>query len=245
MTVWNPFEIFVLLSIRPFPVEWTADMVYGHFHRMTCWPGGGSSVDPTELRRLAGRTGIALGILEKDQALTLVLGFLARESCARDLAFKGGTALSKTYFEGYRLSEDLDFTAVRDVSDDVSDAAPRLLDAGRRAGVRLARVERVPGGKSGRTLKIRYEDMNLHPNHVLVQLSLREGVALDSDLVEAKLGWWKKGMAFRPDELGPRMDRIGATWRRDLEPLLGQVPPFEAVAGTMRSRLRKVRAGRA
>ncbi|HYS72423.1 MAG TPA: nucleotidyl transferase AbiEii/AbiGii toxin family protein [Thermoplasmata archaeon] len=260
-------------------------------------------MDPTELRRLAGRTGTALGILEKDQALTLVLGVLAQEPCARDLAFKGGTALSKTYFEGYRFSEALDFTAMRDVSDDVSDAAPRLLDAGRRAGVRLARVERVPGGKSGRTLKVRYEDMNLHPNHVLVQLSLREkvllpaeprpiydpyrvvprdarmptmdlreiaaekvrslfmrsqardlydlwfllreGVALDSDLVEAKLGWWKKGMAFRPDELGPRIDRIGATWRRDLEPLLGQVPPFEAVAGTMRSRLRKVRAGRA
>ncbi len=123
-------------------------------------------MDPTELRRLAGRTGIALGILEKDQALTLVLGFLARESCARDLAFKGGTALSKTYFEGYRLSEDLDFTAVRDVSDDISEAAPRLLEAGRRAGVRLARVERVPGGRSGRTLKVRYEDMNLHPNHL-------------------------------------------------------------------------------
>ncbi len=58
-------------------------------------------MDPTELRRLAGRTGTALGILEKDQALTLVLGVLAREPCARDLAFKGGTALSKMYFEGY------------------------------------------------------------------------------------------------------------------------------------------------
>ncbi len=259
-------------------------------------------MDPTELRRLAGRTGTALGILEKDQALTLVLGVLAREPCARDLAFKGGTALSKMYFEGYRFSEDLDFTAVRDVSDDISEAAPRLLEAGRRAGVRLARVERVPGGRSGRTLKVRYEDMNLHPNHVLVQLSLREqvllpaeprpihdpyrvvprdarmrtmdlreiaaekirslfmrsqardlydlwfllrkGVAVDSDVVEAKLGGRKNGMAFRPDEVGPRIDRIGATWRRDLEPLLEQVPPFEAVADTVRSRLRKVHADR-
>ena len=74
---------------------------------------------------------------------------------------------------------------------------------------------------------------------------LREGVAVDSDVVEAKLGGWKNGMAFRPDEVGPRIDRIGATWRRDLEPLLGQVPPFEAVAGEVRSRLRKVHAGRA
>ncbi len=80
---------------------------------MTCWPGGGSSVDPTELRSLAGRTGTALGILEKDQALTLVLGFLAREPCARDLPFKGGTALSKTYFEGHRFSGDLDSSSGR------------------------------------------------------------------------------------------------------------------------------------
>ncbi len=70
-------------------------------------------MDPTELRRLAGRTGTALGILEKDQALTLVLGFLAREPCARDLAFKGGTALSKRYFEGYRFSGDLDSSSRR------------------------------------------------------------------------------------------------------------------------------------
>ncbi len=73
---------------------------------------------------------------------------------------------------------------------------------------------------------------------------LRKGVAVDSDVVEAKLGGWKKGMAFRPDEVGSRIDRIGATWRGDLEPLLGQVPPFEAVAGEVRSRLRKVHADR-
>ncbi len=259
-------------------------------------------MDATELRRLAGRTGTALGIVEKDQALTLVLGVLAQEPCAGDLAFKGGTALSKIYFEGCRLSEDLDFTAARDVLDDLVDAAPRLLEAGRRAGVRLTRVERVPGGKGGRTLKVRYEDMNLHPNHVLVQLSLREnvllpakprpirdpyrvvptdvrmptmdlreiaaekirslfmrsqardlhdlwfllrqGVPVDSGLVGEKLGWWKKGMAYRPEELGPRMDRIAATWRRDLEPVLGQVPSFEAVAAEVRARLGESGRGR-
>ena len=70
-------------------------------------------MDPTELHRLAGRTGTGLGILEKDQAPTLVLGFLAREPCARDLAFKGGTALSKMYFEGYRFSGDLDSSSGR------------------------------------------------------------------------------------------------------------------------------------
>ncbi len=93
-------------------------------------------MDPTELRRLAGRTGTALGILEKDQALTLVLGVLAQERCARDLAFKGGTALSKTYFEGYRLSEDLDFTAMRDVSDDRTTSRRPHLASWRPGGAR-------------------------------------------------------------------------------------------------------------
>lgn len=254
-------------------------------------------MDPASLRRLAGKKGIALGILEKDQAVTVALGGIASEACARYLVFKGGTALSKVYFRDYRFSEDLDFTASRDVSDEIMEAEPRILEAGQRAGVRMVRLARVPGGRGGRTLKLRYEDMNGHPNHVLVQISLREqvllpaearsirdpydvvsvavrvptmdlreivaekvrallmrtqardlydlwfllreDVALEHTLVEAKLDWWTKGMAYRPGDLEPRMDRLRITWRRDLAPLLGQVPQFEVVADEVRARLRQ------
>jgi predicted nucleotidyltransferase component of viral defense system len=138
-------------------------------------------VDPAGLRRLAGQRGIALGILEKDQAVTVALGAIASEACARYLVFKGGTALSKVYFRDYRFSQDLDFTALRDVSDEIMDAEPRILEAGQRAGVRLVRLARVPGGRGGRVLKLRYEDMNGHPNHILVQMSLREKVLLPAE----------------------------------------------------------------
>jgi len=258
-------------------------------------------MDPTGLRRLSGRTGMALGILEKDQALTVVLSALALEPVARYLAFKGGTALSRVYFPGYRFSEDLDFTAARDIAAEVLEAEPRLLEAGRRAGVHLSRLERVRTGPSGRTVKVRYEDMNGHANHVLVQMSLREavrlaaeprpildpygvvpagariptmdlreiaaekirsllmrsqsrdlydlwfllreGVAVDVDLVEAKLDWWRKGLAFDPEVVVTRLSHLGATWQRDLDPLLRDLPPFGKVADEVAAGLGAARHG--
>lgn len=69
-----------------------------------------------ELRQQAMRQGIALGVLEKDYILTLVLHYLYIEDIWREtLVLKGGTALHKLYL-GRRLSLDLDFTAQVPVS---------------------------------------------------------------------------------------------------------------------------------
>jgi predicted nucleotidyltransferase component of viral defense system len=69
-----------------------------------------------ELRRQAMRQGVALGALEKDYILTLILQRLYAEQTWRQvLIFKGGTALHKFYL-GRRLSLDLDFTAQEAVS---------------------------------------------------------------------------------------------------------------------------------
>jgi len=69
-----------------------------------------------ELRQQAMRQGVALGALEKDYILTLILRHLyAEETWRETLVFKGGTALHKLYL-GRRLSLDLDFTAQHPVS---------------------------------------------------------------------------------------------------------------------------------
>ena len=69
-----------------------------------------------ELRQQAMRQGVALGALEKDYVLTLILRHLyAEESWRETLVFKGGTALHKLYLN-HRLSLDLDFTAQEPVS---------------------------------------------------------------------------------------------------------------------------------
>ncbi|MBI5230298.1 MAG: nucleotidyl transferase AbiEii/AbiGii toxin family protein [Candidatus Magasanikbacteria bacterium] len=52
-----------------------------------------------------------LHIAEKDYFLTLVLQIIAHSALKNKLIFKGGAALHHMYFEQYRFSEDLDFSA--------------------------------------------------------------------------------------------------------------------------------------
>jgi len=67
-----------------------------------------------EIRRIAGATGVAPGIVELDYVLGWALRGIARhESLADQLVFKGGTCLRKCYFPSYRFSQDLDFTVVQ------------------------------------------------------------------------------------------------------------------------------------
>ena len=73
-------------------------------------------ISRAELQRLANRENVALGILEKDYVLTEVLKALSQVPELRDvLVFKGGTALRKVYFPGWRYSEDMDFSARHDI----------------------------------------------------------------------------------------------------------------------------------
>lgn len=68
-----------------------------------------------ETRRLAREAGLAVGVVEKDYAITwLLYGIYHRDSKLRNLLiFKGGTAIRKIYFPNiWRLSEDLDFTLI-------------------------------------------------------------------------------------------------------------------------------------
>lgn len=60
------------------------------------------------LERTSAQTSFPLRLLEKDYYVTIVLSGISQLS--NDLAFKGGTCLSKIYYSYYRLSEDLDFT---------------------------------------------------------------------------------------------------------------------------------------
>ncbi len=68
-------------------------------------------IQQAELRRLGASWGIDEDIVERDYVLGWALYGLYQRPRLRDLlAFKGGTALRKTYFPDYRFSADLDFT---------------------------------------------------------------------------------------------------------------------------------------
>lgn len=65
-----------------------------------------------EISKTAFRLGKQDRIIEKDYVLTWILFGIVDSTLADTLAFKGGTALKKAYFEDYRFSEDLDFTVM-------------------------------------------------------------------------------------------------------------------------------------
>lgn len=87
-----------------------------------------------EISRLAVAGGVSEGAQEKDYVLAWLLAARATLGPS-SLVFKGGTALRRCYFPGYRYSEDLDFTA-----DDQTDAGydpgdpRRLVRVGWRSG---------------------------------------------------------------------------------------------------------------
>lgn len=68
-----------------------------------------------EIRRLAREASLAVGVVEKDYAITwLLYGIYHQDSKLQNLLiFKGGTAIRKVYFpKMWRLSDDLDFTII-------------------------------------------------------------------------------------------------------------------------------------
>jgi predicted nucleotidyltransferase component of viral defense system len=72
-------------------------------------------INLAEIKQEASRNNIREDIIEKDYVFGWVIrGIASNEELKNNLAFKGGTALKKCFFDTYRFSEDLDFTVLSD-----------------------------------------------------------------------------------------------------------------------------------
>jgi len=67
-------------------------------------------IEDIELREISVDTGVPVGTVEKDLAITCTLLAISKIRLRDHLAFKGGTAIKKVYYPDSRFSEDLDFT---------------------------------------------------------------------------------------------------------------------------------------
>ncbi|MDV3104690.1 nucleotidyl transferase AbiEii/AbiGii toxin family protein [Thermococcus waiotapuensis] len=65
-----------------------------------------------EIKQKAKRLGVPISTVEKDYAISWMLYGVWKSGLWRQLAFKGGTCIRKAYIEGYRFSEDLDYTLI-------------------------------------------------------------------------------------------------------------------------------------
>jgi hypothetical protein len=73
-----------------------------------------TSID--ELKRIAGRGKIGVGVIEKDHAITVALLTISKTEFSDLMVFKGGTAIKKIFYAKTRFSEDLDFNCERDIA---------------------------------------------------------------------------------------------------------------------------------
>lgn len=66
-----------------------------------------------EIRRIARRRNLSVGLTEKDYVIEWLLKGIYESKIKDNLIFKGGTAIQKVYFpETWRFSHDLDFTSL-------------------------------------------------------------------------------------------------------------------------------------
>ena len=70
-------------------------------------------IEQKEINKIATQNRVSDRQIEKDYVLSWLLFAISKNEILHNaLAFKGGTVLKKAYFEGYRFSEDLDFTLI-------------------------------------------------------------------------------------------------------------------------------------
>ncbi len=71
------------------------------------------NIDPDQLKEIAADKGFGLDLMLKDYYVTII-HYLLKD--IEGLYFKGGTALQKIFLDYSRLSEDVDYTLTRDVT---------------------------------------------------------------------------------------------------------------------------------
>jgi uncharacterized protein len=125
----------------------------------------------------AGGRRIPEAIIERDYVLAWFLTGLAGHPLREVLAFKGGTALRRCWFEHYRFSEDLDFTLTRPITlEEILAALNEIFAAVEAAcGLRIAfdREDRH-GHKNSYTFYLRYQGPLPAPNDVKVDITITE-----------------------------------------------------------------------
>jgi len=143
-------------------------------------------VTPDDLRRIAGRERIGLGMIERDHAITVALMVLSKTSLSDKLVFKGGTAIKKVFYPEARFSEDLDFDSQRDVARQLAREIRRPLVA-YDEGVKFTgvTVEDVRG-EHARRLRLQYRDMNGYPTSIKLDLTFLEKPLMKTKKTEVK-----------------------------------------------------------
>lgn len=134
------------------------------------------------LFQAGGGRRISEAVIERDYCLAWFLTALGRHPLREYLAFKGGTALRRCWFENYRFSEDLDFSLIKPIELDAILAGldEIFADIQAASGIAMAydRADRH-GHQNTHTFYLRYKGPLPAPSDVKVDITINEVFCFD------------------------------------------------------------------
>lgn len=130
-------------------------------------------MDDEMIQKLAAKEKVPIGTIEKDYAVTGILFLISQFPKIDKMVFKGGTALKKVHFNDFRFSEDIDFTCLEDVSEELHS----LLDSKKDSiDFTVTDIKKETTVGKSKKFTVKYNGFKNYPNNVRVDLSLREKV---------------------------------------------------------------------
>lgn len=130
-------------------------------------------MDDEMIIKLAGKEKVPIGTIEKDYAVTSILFLISQFPKIDRMIFKGGTALKKVHFSDFRFSEDIDFTCMEDVSEELFSL---LYDNKDTLDFTVTEIKKETTRGNSKKFMVKYNGFKNYPNNVRVDLSLREKV---------------------------------------------------------------------
>lgn len=156
------------------------------------------------------RLNVAWNVLEQDYVLDWVLwGIASIHELKESLVFKGGTALKKVYFDDYRFSEDLDFTArvgapegqnlesaVKTACQNAQDAMNQVMESPRLECTRYTEQKAHPGGQEAFTIRAQLPwHRSLH-TRVMVEVTKTETL-VTTPILHTLCNTYDKNMTYQ------------------------------------------------
>jgi predicted nucleotidyltransferase component of viral defense system len=134
-------------------------------------------MDDKILIKLAAKEKVPIGTIDKDYAVTSILFLISQFPKIDKMVFKGGTALKKVHFSDFRFSEDIDFTCLEDVSEELYS----LLDSKKDSlDFTVTNIKKETTVGNSKKFTVKYNGFKNYPNNVRVDLSLREKIQNES-----------------------------------------------------------------
>lgn len=142
------------------------------------------------LKSLSKEQGVSLEIIQKDYAISYLLAAMAQTpGLGEKIVLKGGTALKKLYFPGFRFSEDLDYSTLKlgilaKGNELVRDAVARMSNLLQERGPFDVQAEPLtlnlphPGKQMAYTVRVRFPDQRQALCRLKIEITVDEPVIL-------------------------------------------------------------------